>query len=221
MPNARRVDLNDLLRESDVVSIHVPGGPATRHMIDRQRLALMKPSATLINTARGDVIDPEALLDALKNGRLRGAALDVYPSEPATAEGEFDTPFAALPNFLGTHHIGASTAQAQEAVALEVVRLVGEFKQRGVMPNCVNMREPTTNCMLVVRMKNKPGSLAHVFQVVSEAGINAEEMDHYIYDGGEAAIAHIRINRMPDEGVVARLASGHPNMIGVEVFTVD
>jgi len=220
-PNCRRADLDDLLRNSDVVSIHLPGGPSTRRLIDRRRLGLMKPDALLINTARAGIVDEEALLEALREGRIRGAAIDVYPGEPPADADTIDSPFVDCPNFYGTHHIGASTEQAQMAVAQEVVRLVREFKRSGVLPNCVNMREPETNCMLVVRMRNKPGSLAHVFHVISEAGINAEEMDHFIYDGGEAACAHIRVNRTPDEQVLARLRDGHPNMLGVEIVEVE
>lgn len=220
-PRCRRTELDDLLRESDVVSLHVPGGPSTHHLINRERLALMKPEALLINTARAGVVDEEALGEALRAGKLRGAALDVFPNEPAPSENTFDTPIAQYPNLYATHHIGASTEQAQQAVAEETVRLVREYKRTGILPNCVNMRDPAAHCMLVVRMRNRPGSLAHVFQVLSEAEINAEEMDHAIYDGGEAACAHIRIDRVPDKHVIEKLRSGHPNMIGVELVEID
>lgn len=221
LPHARRAELDDLLRESDVVSVHIPGGASTTNLIHAERVRLLKPTALVINTARAGIIDEDALYAALKEGRVRGAAFDVYTDEPSPTDKEIRTRFAELPNFIGTHHIGASTEQAQEAVALETVRLVSEFKQRGVLPNCVNMREPSTNAMLVVRMRNKPGSLAHVFQVISEAAINAEEMDHFIYDGGEAACAHIRVNKLPDEAVVARIREGHEHVIGVEVVQVE
>lgn len=220
-PRCRRAELDELLRDSDVVSIHVPGGESTRGLIGRQRLALMKPDALLINTARAGVVDEEALAEALRTGKLRGAAIDVHPNEPPPGETHFNSPMAALLNFYGTHHIGASTRQAQEAVATETVRLVSEFKATGLLPNCVNRRDPAARCMLVVRMLNKPGSLAHIFQVISEAGINAEEMDHMIYDGGKAACAHIRVDQRPSDDVLDRLRTGHPNMIGIETVNVD
>lgn len=219
-PRCHRAELEELLRQADVVSIHVPGGGSTHRLIDRRRLALMKPDALLVNTARAGIVDEEALVEALREGRLRGAALDVFPNEPGPSDTTFDTPLADAPNLYGTHHIGASTEQAQLAVAAETVRLVREFKSSGVLPNCINMRDPAANCMLVVRMANRPGSLAHVFQVISEAGINAEEMDHVIYDGGKAALAHVRVNPWPGEDVVQRLRT-HENMIGVEVVQVD
>src|SRR5262249_60266386 len=96
-PNCKRAELDDLLRQSDVVSIHVPGGESTKRLIDERRLGLMKKTALLINTARGDVIDEPALMKALKEGRLRGAALDVYASEPAAPPQTFETPVLASP----------------------------------------------------------------------------------------------------------------------------
>ena len=221
-PNAIRAELDDMLRRSDVVSIHIPGGPSTRNLIDAQRIALMKPTALLINTSRGGIIDEEALAAALREGRLRGAALDVYANEPPATAEEFITPLSDVPNLYGTHHIGASTEQAQLAVAEETVRLVREYKRTGVMPNCVNRREPgEQHPMLVVRLRNKPGGLAHVFQVLSDAAINIEEMDHVVYDGGSAACAHIRINQRPDEVTCTRITDGHENVVGIEIIEVD
>ncbi|RMF82080.1 MAG: hypothetical protein D6744_06400 [Planctomycetota bacterium] len=221
-PNAVRAELNDLLRQSDVISVHIPGGPSTKNLIDAERIALMKPTALLINTSRGGIIDEEALAAALREGRLRGAALDVYANEPPANAEEFLTPLSDVPHLYGTHHIGASTKQAQLAVAEEVVRLVREYKRTGEMPNCVNFRQTgEQNPMLVVRLRNKPGGLAHVFAVLSEADINVEEMDHVIYDGGAAACAHIRINRRPDEATCAKITDGHENVLGVEILDVD
>ncbi len=218
---SERAELDELLRRSDIVSLHVPGGGSTHHLIDAEKLALMKPDALLINTARAGVVDEKAVAAALQAGKLRGAALDVFPDEPGAGDPEFNTPLAQVPNLYGTHHIGASTQQAQLAVAAEAVRLVAEYKNSGVLPNCVNKRGPSATCLLVIRMKNRPGSLAHVFQVISDAGINAEEMDHVIYDGGQAACAHIRIDRAPDEQACERLRHGHDNMLGVEVVQID
>lgn len=220
--NCARAELDDLLRQSDVVSIHVPGSESTRRLIDAKRLAMMKPTATLINTSRAGIVDEQALAVALKEGKLRGAALDVFPDEPGPDAKTFDTPLAQIPNLYGTHHIGASTDEAQMAVAAETVRLVQHYKATGQLPNCVNMQErPRSKCMMVVRMRNKPGALAHVFRVISENSINAEEMDHVIYDGGDAACAHIRLDQAPSEKALSEIGGGHPNIIGVEVMLVD
>lgn len=220
-PNCRRAELDDLCRQSDVISIHLPGGESTRALIDANRLALMKPDAILINTSRAGIVDEQALAVALKEGKLRGAAIDVYPDEPAADAERIDSFLCDVPNLYGTHHIGASTEQAQMAVAEDVVRLIRHYKATGTLPNCVNMQEPHTNCMLVVRLRNKPGGLAHVFKEISEAGINAEEMDHFVYNGGEAACAHIRINQQPENAVLDRIRSGHANVLGVDVLRVD
>lgn len=220
-PNCKRAELDDMLRYSDVVTIHVPGGAATRHLIDERRLSLMKPHALLINTSRADVVDEAALVQALREGSIRGAAVDVYADEPPADGTEIRSPLADLPNLYGTHHIGASTEQAQLAVAEETVRIVTHYRASGKLLNCVNMQRPSTRCMLVVRLKNRPGGLAHVFQQIAEADINAEEMDHTIYDGGQAAVAHIRLDKMPPSEVLGRIRDGHPNVLGVELMTVD
>ncbi len=220
-PNCKRAELDDMLRQSDVVTIHVPGGKSTQHLIDDGRLSLMKPHALLINTSRADVVDEAALVRALKSGALRGAALDVYANEPPADGTEIHSPLCDLPNVCGTHHIGASTEQAQLAVAEETVRIVTHYRASGKLLNCVNMQKPATRCMLVVRLRNKPGGLAHVFQQIAEADINAEEMDHTIYDGGQAAVAHIRIDKQPSEAVLTRIRSGHANVLGVEMMMVE
>lgn len=220
-PNCRRAELDELLRDSDVVTVHIPGGDSTRKLIDERRIGLMKPTALLINTSRAGIIDEQAVAQALRAGKLRGAALDVFPNEPG-ADGAFETPLADAPNLYGTHHIGASTEEAQMAVAVETVRLVQHYKSTGQLPNCVNMQErPTARQLLVVRLRNKPGALAHVFKIISEAGVNAEEMDHVVYDGGEAACAHIRIDRALSDSALASLAGGHVNVIGAEQMSVE
>mgnify|MGYP001476148294 CR=1 FL=1 len=221
IPTARRVELDDLLRAADVVSIHVPGGPSTNNLIDERRLGLMKREALLINTARANVLDEAALLLALKEGRLRGAAIDVFNDEPAADAKEYRGPVANMPNLYVTHHIGASTEQAQLAVADETVRIVETFRHTGKAPNCVNMREPLSMPMLVVRLHNKPGGLARVFSAIAEEQINVEEMDHVIYDGGKAACAHIRVNKAPSADLLGRLCSAQENILAVEVIQAE
>lgn len=116
---ARYVDLEELLRESDFVSLHVPATSQTRHMIERREIELMKPSAVLVNTSRGEVIDEAALTDALKKGKIAGACLDVYEREPPK-----DSPLFKLPNVVLTPHIGASTVEAQREAALIIAEKI-------------------------------------------------------------------------------------------------
>lgn len=137
-PNCLRADLDELFRASDFVSLHVPGTDTTKHLINTERLATMKPEAVIINTSRASVIDEPALINALKEGRIAGACVDVYADEPAADAKEIQSPLAELPNLYGTHHIGASTQQAQLAVADETVRIVTEFGKSGKVLNCVN-----------------------------------------------------------------------------------
>jgi len=139
--NIRRVSLDTLLAESDFVTLHVTGGPQTKHLIGKRELELMKPSAFLINCARGGVVDERALSYAIEIGALAGAALDVYEVEPSAAESEFTDPIARVPHVYGTHHVGASTEQAQQAVAEETVRIVQAYLERGELLHCVNPPE--------------------------------------------------------------------------------
>jgi len=219
-PNAARAELDDLLRKSDIVSIHVPGGGGTSHLIDERRIGLMKNDAVLVNTSRAAVIDEKALAVALKEGKLRGAALDVYADEPAAESPTIDSPLCELPNVYGTHHIGASTAQAQLAVAEEVVRIVAHFKTTGEALHCVNMAQPIANPVLIVQMTNQPGGLVHALGVLEEAGIHAVEMDQVVHDNGAAACAHIRLDKQPDEALVEKIRGGHPTIQGVDLIPV-
>lgn len=137
-PLAQRTELDTLFREAEYVSLHVPGTGETKHLINAARLATMKPHACIINTSRASVIDEAALMTALKQGTIRAAALDVYENEPAADAKEIHSPLCELPNVYGTHHIGASTEQAQLAVAEETVRIVRAFQEKGEVLNCVN-----------------------------------------------------------------------------------
>ena len=134
----RHVELDDLLRQADFVSVHVPLTADTKHLLDAGKLALMKPTACLINTSRGDVVDNQALQEALQSGKLARAALDVYENEPAATDPSFGAPIAKVDNLYGTHHIAASTEQAQLAVAEEAVRIVENFLKSETVINCVN-----------------------------------------------------------------------------------
>ncbi len=125
-----------LVAESDIVSVHVPATDSTRNLINAELLSKMRDGAILLNTSRGDVVDEQALLDAMDSKSIR-AGLDVYPNEPGQAACEFDCQLAKHPNVYGTHHIGASTEQAQSAVADGVLEVVKAF-ENGTKLNCVN-----------------------------------------------------------------------------------
>ncbi len=120
---AVKADLNEILRNADVVTLHVPLLETTRHMINEERLKIMKKSAILVNTSRGAVVDTEALVKALKEGWIAGAALDVFEEEPLPKE----HPLTKLDNVVLTPHIGASTEEAQRRAGIEVVRQIIEY----------------------------------------------------------------------------------------------
>jgi D-3-phosphoglycerate dehydrogenase len=122
----------------------------------------------------------------------------------------------------GTHHIGASTDQAQQAIAAEVVRIVRVFLQTGKAPGVINLadRTPATR-LLVVRHLNRPGVLAHVVGEIGRASINIENMENVVYQGGEAACARITLDAEPPAGVMAALASGSPHILSVDLTAIE
>src|SRR5215213_2159357 len=195
----------DVARESDIVSVHVALNPETRGMIGSDFFGAMKEGAYFVNTARGEVVDQNALVRAMNEKGIR-AGLDVYAAEPTSAAGEFTDDIAREPNLYGTHHVGASTEQAQEAIAAETVRIIRTFKETGRVPNVVNLarRTPATH-MLVVRHRDRPGVLAHVFNHLREANLNVQETENIVFAGAEAAVARINLDGLPSAAVCARI----------------
>ncbi len=137
----RKISLEKLLGEADFVSLHVPGGTDTQHLIGHAELALMKPTAFLLNCSRGGIVDEVALRQALEADVIAGTALDVFEIEPAATDSEFTDPINKAPRMYGTHHVGASTTQAQCAVAEETARIVCSYLQTGELIHCVNPPE--------------------------------------------------------------------------------
>ena len=193
-----------IARESDAVSLHTAYVPATHHLVDEPFLQAMKDGAILVNTARGAVVDTEALKAAILSKGLR-VGLDVFEEEPAGGEAPFpETSLAQL--VTATPHIAASTAQASEAVASEVVHIVAAFKRSGRPLNVVNVasRSPATHG-LVVRHLNRVGVLASVLGSLRQEGINVEEMDNTIFAGARAACCTLHLDRAPTEETLGTL----------------
>jgi len=194
-----------LARDADVLSVHVPGGADTKGLISRAVLAALPDGALFVNTSRADVVDQVALLEEAKAGRLR-VAVDVFDKEPKGGEAEFVSELAQLPNVYGTHHIGASTDQAQDAIALETVRMVDTFLHKGEVPNCVNVaRRTSAKWQLIVRHLDKVGVLAGVLHEVRQAGINAQEIENTVFEGGEAACCKVQLDHKPADEVVEKI----------------
>ena len=129
-------DLSELAEACDILSFHIPAAAETKGLINRELLSHVKPGAVIINTSRGDIVDEAALIEAMDRKGIR-AGLDVYDAEPAAGRGEFSSALARHPNIYGTHHIGASTMQAQNAVAEGVVEVLESFV-KGQVLHCVN-----------------------------------------------------------------------------------
>ena len=195
----------DVAARADILSVHLALGSDTRNIVNADLLGRMKAGAMLINTARGEVVDHAAVAAAVRDRQLR-VGLDVFANEPAAASGEFKDDLVAMPNVYGTHHIGASTDQAQEAIAAETVRIVRSYKETGRVPNVVNLakRTPATH-MLVVRHHDRPGVLAHVFDQLREANLNVQETENIVFEGAEAAVARINLDGAPGDDVCARV----------------
>jgi D-3-phosphoglycerate dehydrogenase len=176
--NARAaVSLDDLLEAADVVTLHVPQTPATRHMISGGQLARMKRGARLINASRGTVVEIEALAAALTSGQLAGAAIDVFPDEPKTGAQEFLSPLRGMDNVLLTPHVGGSTVEAQQNIGIEVAGKLIKYSNNGSTVGAVNFPEvslpeyPGKNRVLHIH-RNQPGVLSAINAVFSEEQIN-------------------------------------------------
>ena len=211
----------EVARLADAVTINVAANAETRHLVNAEFLAAMKPGAYLINAARGSVVDETALEAAVRDKGIR-AGLDVYQNEPAGSTGEFTNPIAQSPGVYGTHHVGASTDQAQVAIAHEVIRIVGSFKASGEVPNVVNrLAKSSATHVLTIRHRNRPGVLAHVFGVLAGASINVEEVENIIYHGAHATLARIHLDGQPEPAALDRIRSGNPDIISAELSELD
>jgi D-3-phosphoglycerate dehydrogenase / 2-oxoglutarate reductase len=200
----------DVARQADVVSLHVASSKETKGLVNAAFLAAMKPKAILINTARGDCVDQAALIEALKAGKVR-AGLDVYADEPGAADEKFASPLKDAPNWIGTHHIGASTEQAQDETAALAVDILADFIKTGQVANCVNMAPVAADlhgaCRFVVRHLDKVGVLAGVLGRLRDEGINVEDMENRIFRGAQAAVCYMTLSKRPSDGVMKAIAS--------------
>jgi D-3-phosphoglycerate dehydrogenase / 2-oxoglutarate reductase len=211
----------EVARLSDAVSVNVAATADTRNLVNAEFLAAMRPGAYLINTSRGSVVDEAALENAVREKGIR-AGLDVFQNEPAGGSGEFGNGIVQVPGVYGTHHVGASTEQAQVAIAHEVIRIVQAFRDTGEVPNVVNrLARSSATHVLTIRHRNRPGVLAHVFGVLAGAAINVEEVENIIYHGAQATLARIHLDGVPDSGTVERIRSGNSDIISVELSEID
>jgi D-3-phosphoglycerate dehydrogenase len=216
--------LAELLELADVVSLHVPETPATAGLIGRAEIARMKPGSYLINNSRGTVVDLDALAEALRTGRLRGAAVDVFPEEPSANGEVFRSPLQGIENVILTPHVGGSTEEAQERIGAEVARKLIDYSDVGSTLGAVNFPQvqlPTrpTGTRFIQVQRNMPGMLGRLNEVFARRGVNIAaqfyqtdgEIGYVVLDAdasddvGQAIVADIRAQ----EGTIrARLLNG-------------
>ncbi len=199
--------LAELLEVSDVVSLHVPGTPETRDMIGAGELRRMRPGSCLINAARGDVADLDALARALTDGHLFGAAVDVFPAEPATGEDPLETPLLGLPNVILTPHVGGTTEEAQANIGSEVAEKLIKYSDNGSTIGAVNFLEASlpaqrdaTRFLHIHR--NVPGVLAKVNEVFSSKNLNIA--GQYLRTDAEVGYMVTDIDGLLDAGMGIR-----------------
>lgn len=198
MGNARRADsLSDLLARSDVVTLHVPETPRTRMMIGERELAKMRPGSRLINASRGTVVDIDALAEALRSEHLSGAAIDVFPVEPSSNKGRFESPLVGMDNVILTPHIGGSTFEAQQNIGVEVASKLIRYSDNGSTLSAVNfpevsLPEHAQSRRLLHIHRNVPGVMSAINEQISHAGVNVNAQ--YLQTRGELGYVVIDVD---------------------------
>lgn len=197
--------LDAVAEQADAISLHLALAKDTRGIIDGNFLGRMKNGALLVNTARSEVVDGEALKEALRSGRIR-AGLDVFENEPSGGDADFADQGLASLLAAATPHIGASTDQAEEAIAEETVRIARTFMATGKPPNAVNPRKLHTGVRCIIRHYNRVGVLANVLHELRSEGINIEEMENTIFEGELAACCSLVLDQKPSAALLERIA---------------
>src|SRR5262245_13096090 len=210
----------EVAERSDVLSVHLALTSDTRGLVSASVIDRLKPGSYFINTARAELVDHAALEKAIGERRIR-VGLDVFAGEPTGATGEFKGAFASHPAVYGTHHIGASTDQAQEAIAAETVRIIATYKDTGKVPNVVNLakKTPATH-MLVVRHRDRPGVLAHVFDHLRTSNINVQETENVIFEGAQAAVARINLDGAPSDALLESIQDGNSDILDLHLVSI-
>ena len=209
--------ITEVAAAADALTVHLALAPETRGLVGDGVFASMKNGAIFLNTSRAEIVDQAALERAVKERGLR-AGLDVFAEEPAGGAGAVDAPIFQLPGVIGTHHIGASTDQAQEAIAAETVRIVRLYVESGRPANVVNLATKTRATHIVaVRHYDRVGVLAAVFDCLKKAGINVQETENIVFEGGRAAVARIHVDRAPSGDVHGALRTCTNDVLDVSV----
>ena len=209
----------EVARRADILSVHVALNNHTKGLVSADVIEALADGSIVINTSRGAVMDEVALAHAVEHRGIK-AGLDVFKDEPSS-DGDWSNSLVTLGGVYGTHHIGASTDQASEAVGDEVVRIVSSWKATGEVPNCVNLAMQTlATHVLVVRHKDEVGVLAGVLTALRADAINVESMKNIVFRGSLAACAQIQVSQSPSPRLVDALVS-NPSIFAVDVVGLE
>jgi D-3-phosphoglycerate dehydrogenase len=203
--------LDALLQKSDVVTLHVPATPATHHLIGGRELNIMKPGASIINNARGTVVDLVALAKSIKDGRIGGAAIDVFPEEPGSNNDTFHCPLTGVDNVILTPHVGGSTEEAQSQIAIDVTMKLTRFATTGTTTTSVNIPEvylpvhhPEHSRILHFH-RNVPGVLSNLHAIIADAGANIHA--EYLQSQGDVSYVILDIDAVKDTTLANRIGT--------------
>ena len=217
--NAQPMDsLKKVLAVADIVTLHVPATPATACMIGKKEINQMKRGAMLINNARGSIVDIVALADAIKNGSVGGAALDVYPEEPTTNDAPFECTLAGLPNVVLTPHIGGSTEEAQESIARDVALKIARFFNTGTTTNAVNVPEVELPLRREDQLRilhfhhNVPGVLSTINGILADLSVNINA--EYLQSNADVSYVILDIDDH-DESIISTRLKEIPETIRI------
>ncbi len=228
LTQARAAELNvtvartpeELAAESEIFSVHLELVERTRGIVDRKVLSALPDEAFFINTARPELVDYEALAELAPKKHLR-IGLDVFPDEPTTRRATFKHVILESGLVYATPHIGASTDQAQTAIAAECVRILRSFLTKGEVPNVVNISATFwSRYQLVVRHIDRVGALANVLGVLKRHGIDIHELDNTVFEGGRAACAKIRLGSRPSEDCLSEIMAFSDEILHVDLVTL-
>lgn len=194
----------ELVKTCDVLSFHCPATKETKGMINADLLSHFQNDSILINTSRGELIDDEALIKAMDEKNIR-CGLDVYNNEPSSGTGEINTPLSQHPNVYGTHHIGASTEQAQLAVAHKVVDVITDF-EKGLIDNWVNLETALQKTpVLSIRHGDRLGILAEILEILRKHNVNIEQIENKNFSGKIAAFTNVYSDTAVTSAVITAL----------------
>jgi D-3-phosphoglycerate dehydrogenase len=210
----------ELVKVSDIVTVHLELTERTRGIVDRKVLSNLKQGAFFVNTARDELVDYDALLELIPQKQLR-VGLDVLPNEPETRNSTYRHPILESGLVYAVPHIGASTDEAQIAIANETVRILRSFLTKGEVPNVVNIAESTyARYQLVVRHVDQVGALANVLGVLKRHGINVQELDNTVFEGSRAACAKIRLSSRPSDACLSEIMAFSAEVLHVDLVTL-